>query len=85
MPCNSLTNFEYEEAFAIPELIKFAGVLAIRHPYLEKGQLIKLGDVARIKLAPFSCYLVFEIGSIAVDVTEIICGDGLENSQPYIE
>ena len=30
MPCNSLTNFEYEEAFAIPELIKFAGVLAIK-------------------------------------------------------
>ena len=23
MPCNSLTNFEYEEAFAKPELLKF--------------------------------------------------------------
>ena len=34
MPCNSLTNFEYEEAFAIPELTNFAVVLAKRHPYL---------------------------------------------------
>ena len=33
MPCNSLTNFEYEEAFAIPELTNFAVVLAKRHPY----------------------------------------------------
>ena len=38
MSCNSLTNFEYEEAFAIPELIKLAGVLAIRHPYLRWSQ-----------------------------------------------
>ena len=34
MPCNSLTNFEYEEAFAIPELTNFAVVLAKRHPYI---------------------------------------------------
>ena len=47
---------------------------------LEKGQLIQLDDVTRIKLAlrnqgqlaPFVCYLVFKIGNFAVDVTEII-------------
>ena len=47
---------------------------------LEKGQLILLDDVTRIKfalrnqdqLAPFACYLVFKIGNFAVDVTEII-------------
>ena len=46
----------------------------------EKGQLIHLGDVTRIKLAlrnpgrlaPFVCDLVFKIGNFAVDVTEII-------------
>ena len=27
MPCKSLTNFEYEEAFAIPEITNFAVVL----------------------------------------------------------
>ena len=69
MPCNSLTNFEYEEAFAIPELINFAVVLAIRHPYLEKGKLIQLDNVARIK---FVCYLIFIIGNIAVKFIEII-------------
>ena len=36
MPCNSLTNFEYEEAFAIPELTNFAVVLVKRYPSLIK-------------------------------------------------
>ena len=43
---------------------------------LEKGQLIQLDDVTRIKLAlrnqgqlaPFVCYLVFKIGNFAFDV-----------------
>ena len=47
---------------------------------LEKGQLIQLDDVTRIKLAlrnqgqlaPFVCYLVSKIGNFAIDVTEII-------------
>ena len=45
---------------------------------LEKGQLIPLDDVTRIKLAfrnqgqlaPFICYLVFKIGNFAIDITE---------------
>ena len=45
---------------------------------LEKGQLIQLDDVTRIKLAfrnqgqlaPFVCYLVFKIGNFAIDITE---------------
>ena len=83
MPCNSLTSFEYKEAFAITRLTNFAALLTKRHPYLnvlEKGQLIQLDDVTRIKLAlrnqgrlaRFACYLVFKIGNFAVDVTEII-------------
>jgi len=47
---------------------------------LEKGQLIILHDVTRIKMAlrnqgqltPFACYLVGKIGNFAVDFTEII-------------
>ena len=47
---------------------------------LEKGQLIQLGNVARIKLALknqgrlalFACYLVFKIGNFAVNVSEKI-------------
>ena len=47
---------------------------------LEKGQLIQLDDVTRIKmalrnkgqLAPFACYLEGKIGNFAVDFTEII-------------
>ena len=47
---------------------------------LEKGQLIQLDDVARIKLvlrnqgrlAPLACYLVFKIEKFAVHVIEII-------------
>ena len=70
MPCNSLTNFEFEEE-------EFCCNFAKRHPYgLKKGQLIQLDDVTRIKsafrnqgqLAPFVCYLVFRIGNFAVDV-----------------
>ena len=34
MPCNSLTSFEYEEAFAITRLTNFAAILTKRHPYL---------------------------------------------------
>ena len=45
---------------------------------LEKGQLIQLDDVTKIKLAfrnqgqlaPFVCYLVFKIGNFAIDITE---------------
>ena len=83
MPCNSLTSFEYEEAFAITRLTNFAAILTRRHPYLdvlEKEQLIQLADVKRIKLAlrnpgqlaPFACYLVSKIGNFAINVTEII-------------
>ena len=39
MPCNSLTNFGYEEK----DILILDG--------LEKGQFIQLGDVKRIKLA----------------------------------
>ena len=47
---------------------------------LEKGQLIQLDGVTRIKmalrnqgqLAPFAYYLVFKIGNFAFDFTEII-------------
>ena len=47
---------------------------------LEKGQLIQLDNVTRIKLAlrnpdqlaPFACYLVFKIGDFAINVTEMI-------------
>ena len=46
---------------------------------LEKGQLIQLDDVTRIKmalryqgqLAPFAYYLVFKIKNFAIDITEI--------------
>jgi hypothetical protein len=45
MPCNSLTNFEFEEKFAIwqKDILTLDG--------LEKEQLIQLDDVTRIKLA----------------------------------
>ena len=44
---------------------------------LEKGLLIQLDDVTRIKLAfrnqgqlaPFVCYLAFKIGNFAIDIT----------------
>ena len=47
---------------------------------LEKGQLIQLDDVTRIKLAlrnqgqlaPFVCYLVFKIGNFAIDQSYVI-------------
>ena len=34
MPCNSLTSFECEEAFAITRFTNFAAILTKRHPYL---------------------------------------------------
>ena len=80
MSCNSLTNFEYEEAFAKPELPKFGKKDILSLDGLEKGQLIQLDDVTRIKLAfrnqgqlaSFVCYLVFKIGNFAINITEII-------------
>ena len=67
MPCNSLTNFEFEEEEFCCNLAK--DILTLDG--LEKGQLIQLDDVTRIKLAlrnqghlaPFACYLVFKIGN----------------------
>ena len=52
MPCNKLTNFEYEEEFAKPKLLKFGKKTSfLTLDGLEKGQLIQLDDVTRIKLA----------------------------------
>ena len=74
-----LTNFELDEAFAKPELLKFGKKTSLLTlDGLEKGQLIQLDDVTRIKLAfrnqgqlaPFVCYLVFKIGNFAIDITE---------------
>ena len=78
MSCNSLTNFEYEEAFAKPELLKFGKKDILTLAGLEKGQLIQLDDVTRNKLAfrnqgqlaPFVCYLVSKIGNFAINITE---------------
>ena len=66
-----------------PELTNFAeirqkDILALDG--LEKGQLIQLDEVTRIKmalrsqgqLAPFAYYLVFKIGNFAFDFKEII-------------
>ena len=80
MSCNNLTNFEYKEAFAKPKLLKFGKKTILTLDGLEKGQLIQLDDVTRIKLAlrnqgqlaPFVCYLDSKIGNFAIDVTEII-------------
>ena len=66
-----------------PELTNFAEIRQkdiLTLDGLEKGQLIQLDDVTRIKLAlrnqgrlaPFACYLVFKIGNFAVNFTEII-------------
>ena len=66
-----------------PEITNFAAIWQkdiLTLDGLEKGQLIQLDNVIRIKLAlrnqgqlaPFACYLVFKIGNFAVDVTEII-------------
>ena len=63
MPCNSLTNFEYEKAFAMTRTYQFCCNLAKKTslskdtcPCLildgqKKGQLIQLDYVTRIKLA----------------------------------
>ena len=67
-----------------PEFTKFAEIRQkdiLTLDGLEKGQLIQLDDVTRIKmafrnqgqLALFVCYLVSKIGNFVVDVTEIIC------------
>ena len=66
-----------------PELTNFAAIWQkdiLTLDGLEKGQLIQLDDVTRIKLAlrnqgqlaPFVCYLDSKIGNFAIDVTEII-------------
>jgi hypothetical protein len=65
-----------------PELINFADIRQkdiLTLDGLEKGQLIQLDDVTRIKalrnqgrLAQFACYLIFKIGNFEVDVNEII-------------
>jgi hypothetical protein len=66
-----------------PELTNFAAIWQkdiLTLDGLEKGELIQLHDVTRIKLAlrnqgrlaSFACYLVFQIGNFAVDVIEII-------------
>ena len=81
MSCNCLTNIEYEEAFATKTRTAEIGqktILTLNG--LDKGQLIQLDDVTRIKLAlrnqgqlaSFVCYLVSKVGNFAVDVTEII-------------
>ncbi len=65
-----------------PELTNFAEISQkdiLTLDGLEKGQLIQLDGVTRIKialrnqgqLAPFGCYLVFKIGNFVVDFTEI--------------
>ena len=66
-----------------PEFTKFAEIRQkdiLTLDGLEKGQLIQLDDVTRIKmilrnygqLALFAYYLVFKIGNFAFDFTEII-------------
>jgi len=66
-----------------PEFTKFAEIRQkdiLTLDGLEKGQLIQLDDVTKIKmalrsqgqLAPFAYYLVFKIGNFAFDFTEII-------------
>ena len=51
MPCNSLTNFEYEEAFAKTRTYQFCCNLAKRHPYLRWSGERTIDDDTRIKLA----------------------------------
>mgnify|MGYP001370188528 CR=1 FL=1 len=74
-------KLEYEEAFAKPELLKFGKKTSfLTLDGLEKEQLIQIDHVTRIKLAlrnqghlaMFVCYLDFEIGNFAFDVTENI-------------
>ena len=79
MPCNSLTNFEYEEPFEKTRTINFAAIWQkdiLTLDGLEKGQLIQLGIVARIKVKadwPHLPAILFLIGNFAMDVTEIVC------------
>ena len=81
MSCNGLTNIEYEEAFANKTRTAEIGQKTIlTFNGLDKGQLIQLDDVTRIKLAlrnqgqlaPFVCYLDSKIGNFAINITEII-------------
>ena len=79
-----LQQFDKFCIFQKPELINFADIRQkdfLTLVGLEKGQLIQLDDVTRIKMAlrnpPFACYLVGKIGNFAVDFTEII-GAGFE-------
>ena len=75
MSCNSLTNFECICKTRTAEIWQ-KDTLTLDG--LEKGQLIQLDDVTRIKLAfrnqgqlaLFVCYLVFKIGNFAIDITE---------------
>ena len=66
-----------------PELTNFAAIWQkdiLTLDSLEKGQMIQLDDIKRIKLAiknqgqlaSFAYYLVFKIGNFAVYVTAII-------------
>ena len=79
MLCNSLTSFEYLQSPDLQILLQFWQKDILTLDVLEKGQLIQLDDVTRIKLAfrnlgqlaPFACYLVSKIGNFAIDVTEI--------------
>ena len=78
-----LQQFDKFCIFQKPEFTKFAEIRQkdiLTLDGLEKGQLIQLDDVTRIKmalrsqgqLAPFAYYLVFKIGNFAFDFTEII-------------
>lgn len=51
MSCNSLTNFEYEEAFAKTRTAAIRKKDILTLDDLEKGQLIRFDDVTRTKLA----------------------------------
>ena len=58
-----------------PELTNFAAIWQkdiLTLDGLEKGQLIQLDYVTRIKLASFVCYHDFKIGNLALNINEII-------------
>ena len=81
MSGNSLTKFAFCKNQNLPILLillRQKDILTLDG--LEKGQLIQLDDVTRIKMAlrnkgqltPCACYLEGKIGNFAVDFTEII-------------
>ena len=80
MSCNSLTNFAFCKNQNLKNFVDIRQKDILTLDGLEKGQLIQLDDVTRIKmalrnqgqLAPFACYLFRKIGNFAVDFTEII-------------